>query len=71
MSSEDIDGTFFIAAGTLILGIVLGVNNCHQNGYKGGDCFTNSTCMPGFSCLHGDGHEPGTCVAAADGGARP
>lgn len=69
--SDDSDGPLFIMAIAVFFGgFAAGAANCTKDGLKAGNCFTNSTCMPGLVCLHGDGHEPGTCVAPADGGAH-
>lgn len=52
----------FLASVVLGLGIFVGSQIYGHDGEKGRDCFTNNTCLPGLVCIHGDGHEPGTCV---------
>lgn len=53
-----------------VLGITLGIIWITDRGIRGQSCFGNSTCMKNLTCLHGDGHEPGTCVKPADGGSQ-
>lgn len=75
MSVEPSDGqilAMFIVgtAMVMLVGIGIGVSRYDNDGMKGHDCFANNTCRAGLVCLHGDGHEPGTCVATSDGGVR-
>lgn len=70
MSDESEGGYFILVFSAFFLGLSVGTHNCNSDGQKAGDCYANNTCMPGLVCLHGDGHEPGTCVASPDGGAR-
>lgn len=50
------------------MGCVAAIDISHKElGTKGEHCFANHTCRTGnlggeLVCLHGDGHEPGTCV---------
>lgn len=61
----------FLALAVLLvaLGASFASASYEKDGTKGRDCFANNTCRIGLVCLHGDGHEPGTCIAP-DGGAR-
>ncbi len=51
-----------------VLGLIVTTNDFMKTlGTKGESCFANNTCRTDLQCLHGDGHEPGTCVGFGDG----
>lgn len=62
-------GEVVMIIGAVFLFISVLARSCApDNGYKGGACFANGTCMPQLSCFDDDSKR-GICVAPLDGGA--
>ena len=63
-----IRAAFIAAIIALFIGVAAG-HSCGKSeaadtlGTKSAPCFANYTCRDGLTCLHGDGLEPGACVA--------